>query len=79
MLFTKVKHTSQSHGSYESQSTKIYKALKQAGGYGLYNYELARVCLSWHRRIGNLRADGVNIQCVRISKGTFKYYLNEEK
>lgn len=65
--------------SHESDSTKIYKQLKKAGHYGQTNYELSRVCLSWHRRIGDLRADGVNIQCVRLTKGTFKYYLNEEK
>lgn len=65
--------------SHESQNTKIYKALKQAGRYGLYNQQLSKICLSWHRRIGNLRADGVNIQCVRINRGLFKYYLNEEE
>lgn len=64
--------------SHDSQETKIFKALKRAGHYGLYNYELSRVCLSWHRRIGDLRADGVNIQSVRLSKGSFKYYLLEE-
>lgn len=71
--FTKPKVT------HESQSTKIYKALKQAGHFGLYNYELSKICLSWHRRVGDLRADGVNIQCIRLSKGTFRYYLNEEE
>lgn len=64
--------------SHETQSTKIFKALKKAGHYGLYNHELARICLSWHRRIGNLRKDGVNIQCVRLSRGSFKYYLVDE-
>ena len=73
MIFTTKKRTSQ-----ESDETKIYKQLKKAGHYGLYNYELAKTCLSWHRRIGDLRAHGTNVQCVRLSKGTFKYYLNEE-
>lgn len=64
--------------SHDSQETKVFKALKKADHYGLYNYQLARICLSWHRRIGDLRHDGVNIQAVRLSKGTFKYYLLEE-
>jgi hypothetical protein len=65
-----VKHTE------ASQTTKVYKALKEAGRYGLYNYELAKICLGWHRRIGDLRADGVHIACVRLTGGSFKYYLD---
>lgn len=61
-----------------SQTSQIYQALKTAGRYGQTNYELSRICLSWHRRIGDLRADGVNINTVRMSRGSFKYYLNEE-
>jgi hypothetical protein len=68
-----VKHTE------TSQTTKVYKALKQAGKHGLYNYQLANMgILSWHRRIGNLRADGCNIQCVRVTGGQWKYFLNLE-
>ena len=73
LLATKpVKHTE------SSQVTKVYKALKQAGHYGLTNGDLSKICLSWHRRIGNLRADGVNIQCVRVTGGTWKYYMTED-
>jgi hypothetical protein len=64
---------------HESLETKVYKALKKAGKRGLWNSELAMVGkLSWHRRIGNLRADGVNIQSVHIKGSGWKYYLNED-
>lgn len=62
----------------ESQQTRILKALKKAGRYGLWNYELSRICLSWHRRIGQLREDGYGISAVRVSKGNFKYFLVSE-
>lgn len=78
MFFTRTKPHIAVHHAETSQTTKVYKALKAAGRHGLYNYQLARICLGWHRRIGNLRADGVNIQCVRLTGGVYKYYLNEE-
>lgn len=62
----------------ETLESKVFKALKRAGRHGVYNHELARLGIAWHRRIGDLRADGINIQCVRIDKGVFKYYLNQE-
>lgn len=72
MLFTKTKPAS--HGS------RILSHLKQAGSYGEYNHVLARQGiggLDWRRAISTLRKDGHNIQCVRLSKGLFKYYLND--
>ena len=59
----------------ESHETKVYKALKHAGKWGAYNYELARVCIDWHRRIGDMRAQGIIIQHVRTPDGQHKYYL----
>lgn len=74
MHFTKTKPASP-----ETQSTKVYKALKAAGNRGCWNSDLARVGgLSWHRRVGNLRAEGVNIESVHIKGSGWKYYLNEE-
>lgn len=63
---------------HESHESKVFKALKRSGGYGLWNYELASLCIDWHRRIGDLRKDGVNIQHVRTLDGGHKYYLNKE-
>ncbi len=71
MLFKKSK--------YESQSTKILKKLKKAGKYGQTNYELAKVCIGWHRRITDLRKSGEPIVTVRISRGIFKYYLVDKE
>lgn len=70
------------HRKPVSHSARILQYLKKAGHYGAYNYELSKPSiggLSWHRRIGNLRADGHNIQCVRLSKGVFKYFLGDEE
>lgn len=64
---------------YLTQTGKVLRALKDAGHYGMANYELDRICLSWHRRIGDLRAEGHNIACVRITRGTFKYFLTDEQ
>ena len=82
MLFAKKSSRKQDleealYKKHESLESKIFKALKIAGGHGLYNYELDRIGMSWHRRIGDLRADGVNIQCVKVKNGIFKYYLNK--
>ena len=66
------------HRPKESQTTKVLKALKKAGNHGLYNYELSRICLSWHRRIGNLRWEGYGISTVRITQGVYKYYFVSE-
>ncbi len=63
-----------------TRSGKILAHLKKVGRHGAWNYELSRIGgLSWHRRVGNLRADGHNIQCVQIKKGLFRYYLNDEE
>lgn len=64
--------------THESQTTRILKALKKAGDYGQTNVELSKICLSWHRRIGNLRADGYGISCIRLTKGLYKYYFVSE-
>lgn len=61
-----------------SQSSRILQQLKKSGNHGSYNYELSKICLSWHRRVGNLRADGHNIQSVHIKGSGWKYYLNPE-
>lgn len=61
-----------------SQEARILQALKKAGSHGLYNYELSKICLSWHRRITDLRQEGYNIQHVQVRRSTHKYYLNIE-
>lgn len=58
----------------KSQTAKILEQLKKAGRYGLFNYELSKSCLSWHRRVGDLRKSGENIVVVRIKGGVYKYY-----
>lgn len=62
----------------ETHETKIFKALKKAGRHGLWNYELANVCIDWHRRIGDLRSSGINIRPERQKDGGWKYYLETE-
>ena len=61
----------------KSQVARILELLKRAGGQGVYNYELSRVCLSWHRRITDLRKSGEHIQSVRLKRGIYKYYYHE--
>lgn len=61
-----------------TSADKILSELKKAGHFGLTNVELSKVCLSWHRRIGNLRAAGHNIRTDRISKGSFRYTLEAD-
>lgn len=74
-LFEKVEERTR-----KSSAEKILQALKQAGHHGLYNYELSKIGgLSWHRRIGNLRDKGYNIQPIRITKGKYKYILHQEE
>lgn len=63
-----------------SHEARILAHLKKVGHYGSFNYELARSSvggLGYRSRITELRADGYNIQAVRIKSGIFKYYLNE--
>ena len=67
-----------------SHATKIYKLIKSKNKYGTPNYELARICLNYTRRVSDLRRDGHNIQAIRQysngrATGTWLYYLNEEK
>lgn len=72
MLFVKSKPV--------SVEGRVLAQLKKSQPYGSFNYELAKVGgLAWHRRVTDLRQDGHNIQAVRISKGVFKYYLNDEE
>lgn len=71
MLFTKTKPV--------SVEGRVLALLKKNKRYGVFNYEVAKVGgLAWHRRVTDLRQDGHNIQAVRISRGVFKYYLNED-
>lgn len=59
-----------------SQTAKILRALERHQKYGITNYELSRICLSWHRRLGNLRSQGYVIDSVQIKKGIWKYYVD---
>ena len=61
-----------------SKEAQILAHLKKCGRYGAYNYELSKICLSWHRRITDLRKSGEHIVMVRLSGGTTKYYLIQE-
>lgn len=61
----------------KTASYKILQALKGAGHYGLTNVELSHITLSWHRRIGDLRADGYKIRTERLTKGMFRYYYEK--
>lgn len=60
-----------------SNSNRILLALERAGHYGLTNFELAKICISWHRRIGDLRSRGYNIRTDRLTKGSFRYTLEK--
>lgn len=62
----------------ESHETKIFKALKKAGKHGAYNFDLAKpnvggIC--WHRRITDMRKDGIVIKHVQITNTIHKYFL----
>lgn len=58
-----------------STTLKILNHLRRVGKHGAYNYELANICLSWHRRITDLRKKGFIIKRIRITQGVSKYYL----
>lgn len=61
---------------------RILAYLRLCGDHGAFNYELAKQSiggLAWHRRITDLRQEGFDIVTIRISKGTFKYFLYESK
>lgn len=64
-----------------TNEAKVLQALKKAGRYGLWGDELVKV--GTHRfseYVRSLRADGHNIDCVRINGTTRrKYYLNDER
>jgi hypothetical protein len=71
MLFVKTKPA--------SHEQRILQALKKAGHYGAYGHDLAKPSvggLAWHRRITDLRQEGVNISTVRINRSTFKYFYD---
>lgn len=73
MLFVKTKPV--------SREARILAYLKKCGHYGAFNHDLAKPGiggLAWHRRITDLRKDGVNITTIRISKGVFKYFLDDD-
>jgi hypothetical protein len=57
-----------------SKEAQILKLIKKSGHYGVYNYELAKICLNWHQRITDLRQSGESIVAHRVSNGVFKYY-----
>jgi len=61
-----------------TQTGRVLELIKRNNKYGTTNFELSRVALKYSSRIDNLRKEGYNIQAVRITKGTWKYYLNEE-
>lgn len=61
-----------------TQSGRILQLLKAHPLTGVSNYELARVSLRAGARIYDLRKSGHNIQSVQISRGTWKYYLNDD-
>lgn len=56
----------------ESQTAAIVGRLLKGPAY---NYELSRISLKYTSRISDARAQGYNIRCDRITKGTFQYTL----
>lgn len=45
--------------------------------HGATNYQLNKITLHYGAVIHRLRKEGHNISTVRLTHGTFKYYLNE--
>jgi hypothetical protein len=69
----------------QTQETRIYNLIKNSGSFGVENYKLSRIALSYTKVISNLREDGHNIYGERQRlpngrySGTWKYYLNQSK
>lgn len=57
----------------------ILRALQAAGDRGLTNSQIYTLsnALSWHRRVGDLRARGYDIESIKLSKGQFRYVLHD--
>lgn len=62
-----------------TRAGQLLRALKRAGRYGLFNYELNQI-IGWRfgAAVFELRKEGYNIQRVQLSRGVHKYYLNKE-
>ena len=67
----------------DSQVIRVLRLLREAGDKGVANYDVAKICIRWHARIGDLRADGYGITCARQSysgklSNVWNYYLVSE-
>lgn len=64
-----------------TQQTKILRAVKDAGPFGVENWKLSRIALCYSKRLQELREDGYNIvaERQRLKNGklsnTWKYIL----
>ncbi|MCZ4246960.1 hypothetical protein BXO87_02335 [Bacillus sp. GZB] len=58
-----------------SQQSKILDLLKERESRGAYNFELAKIAMSYQRRVHELVEQGYQISVCRVSKGTYKYTL----
>lgn len=67
-----------------TQQSKVLRAIRDSGSYGVENWKLSRIALKYTSVISDLRKDGYNIVAERQklkngrASGTWKYYLNEE-
>ncbi|MCY7861196.1 hypothetical protein MOD67_14305 [Bacillus licheniformis] len=58
-----------------TQREKVLHLLKQRGSNGVFNYELAKIALSYQRRIHDLIEEGYDVVISNEGGGAFKYTL----
>ncbi|WP_411685008.1 hypothetical protein [Aeromonas caviae] len=62
-------------GRLDSQQKRILRLLEARDSKGAYNFELAKIAMSYQRRIHELVEQGYQILVQRVTQGTYKYVL----